>query len=177
MDRSPEASKSEGTDVESRGESGSGNRAAQPGTPPRQDPSSARAGEPGISVEPTEAEIEAWAASVRRRRQAWLDGPTEEEKHEWHRRERARRLARLEFEAESQAVLGGPERRDPYEERRRLERRYLRDTRLAAEGLGILVATLPFRALATLVAAGQECEDEYLRPARRRWIPFYDDDV
>ena len=56
--------------------------------------SDAEAGEPGMSLGPTEAEVENWAERVRLRRQAWVDGPTEEEKQEWQRRERARRAAR-----------------------------------------------------------------------------------
>jgi hypothetical protein len=131
-----------------------------------------------MSPGPTDAEVEAWAERVRKRRQAWVDGPTEEEKHEWQRREQARRAARSEFEAESGADNGGPTRRDPsYEEGLRLQRRYVREARLATEGLGVWVATWPFRVLANLVSVGREWEDESLRPARRRWIPFYDDDV
>jgi hypothetical protein len=130
-----------------------------------------------ISLEPTEAEVESWAERVRRRRQAWVDGPTEEEKQDWLRRERARRLAQLEFEAETRPGNGGATTFDSYEERRRLQRHYIRDMRLATEGLGIWMATWPFRALAELVATGREWEEESLRPARRRWIPFYDDEL
>jgi hypothetical protein len=138
----------------------------------------AGAAEPGMSPGPTDAEVEAWAERVRLRRQAWVDGPTEEEKQEWQRRERARRAARLEVDAESGADNGGPTRRDPYyEEGLRLQRRYVREARLATEGLGVWVTTWPFRVLANLVSVGREWEEESLRPARRRWIPFYDDDV
>jgi hypothetical protein len=138
--------------------------------------SDAKPGDPGPTIGPTEAEVEAWAERVRLRRQSWVDGPTDEERHEWQRRERARRLARLEFESESGLGNGGPPRLDPDEERRRLQRRYVRDARLATQGLGVYMATWPFRMLAELVNAGREWEDEYLRPTRRRWIPFYDED-
>jgi hypothetical protein len=153
MDRTPEASKSTG-------------KAA-----------AAQASDQGASIGPTDAEIEAWAERVRLRRQAWVDGPTDEEKHEWQRRERMRRLARLEFETESRAGNGGPTGLDPYEERLHLQRRYVREARLATQGLGVWMATMPFRVLAELVTAGREWEEEYLRPTRRRWIPFYDDEA
>jgi hypothetical protein len=144
---------------------------------PRSAGNDAEAGEPGMSLSPTEAEVEAWAERVRLRRQAWVDGPTEEEKHEWQRRERARRAARLEFEAAAESGNGDQKRLDPYEERLRLQRRYAREVRLATEGLGAWIATWPFRMLADLVVTGREWEEETLRPARRRWIPFYDDDM
>jgi len=130
-----------------------------------------------MSLGPTAAEIEAWAERVRLRRQAWVDGPTEDEKQEWQRRERARRVARMEGEAESGPGNGGSARFDPYEERRRLQARYMREVRLATEGVGALFVTLPFRALAELVVAGREWEEGFMRPARRRWIPFNDDDL
>jgi hypothetical protein len=132
---------------------------------------------PEISVEPTQQEVEAWAERVRMRRQAWVDGPTEEEKHEWLRRERMRRLARFGFEAEAGPSNGAHNGYDPYAERRRLQRRYVREVRLATEGLGVWMATLPFKALAELVASGREWEEESLQPMRRRWVPFYDEDA
>jgi hypothetical protein len=138
--------------------------------------SDAEVGAPGMSMDPTEAEVEAWAERVRMRRQSWVDGPTEEEKHDWQRRERARRAARLDLDAESGASNGDRKRLDPYEERLRLQRRYAREVRLATEGIGIWIATWPFRVLADLVVTGQEWEEETLRPARR-WIPFSDDDM
>ena len=135
-----------------------------------------RAGDPGASFDPTEAEVEAWAERERQRRQAWLNGPTDEERLEWSRRERARRLARLEYEAGSRAGTGAGPEYDPYEERRRLERRYLLEARLAAEGLGVLLATWPFRLMAEMVSAGRDWEEQSLRPPRRRGVSLYDDD-
>jgi len=128
---------------------------------------------PGISPGPTDAEVEAWADRVRSRRQSWVDGPTEEEKHEWQRRERARRAAKLD----SGAGAGDSGQFDAHEERQRLQRRILRETRLATEGVAVLLATLPFRVWTELVHAGEEWEDETLRPATRRWVPFYKDDL
>jgi hypothetical protein len=149
MDRTTQTQKSAGNDTES--------------------------GEPGMSLGPTEAEVEAWAERVRLRRQSWVDGPTEDEKQEWQRRERVRRAARAESGTES--GKGDATRSDPYEDRLRLQRRYAREVRLATEGLGVWMATWPFRVLADLVVTGQEWEAELLSPARRRWIPFSDDDV
>jgi hypothetical protein len=125
-----------------------------------------------MTAGPTDAEIDAWAASVRQNRQAWLEGPTEEEKVEWARRERLRRMAGFGTDTESRYDFGGPDELTPSEARRQLERRYVRDIRLAAEGLGILMATWPFRVLAELVTTGQEWEDELNRPSRRSSIPF-----
>jgi hypothetical protein len=134
-------------------------------------------GQPGLSLGPTDAEVEAWAERVRLRRQAWLDGPTEDERNEWQRRERARRATRLEFEPEPRSGNGEPNRLDPYEERLRLQRRYVREARQATEGVGIFFATLPFRMLADFVSAGREWEEESMRPARRRSIPFNDEEL
>ena len=140
-------------------------------------------GEPGMSPDPSEAEVEAWAERVRLRRHAWMDGPTEEEKLRWQRRERRRRSARTGLNAESGFDYSDQMPLNPYEERLRLQhryaadaRRYAGDVRLATEGLGVLIATWPFRALANLVVTGREWEEEILRPASRRGIPFGDDD-
>ena len=53
------------------------------------------------SVEPTEAEIEAWAAAEKRRREAWLNGPTAEERAEYAQRVRQRRLSEAFDESEA----------------------------------------------------------------------------
>ena len=49
-----------------------------------------------VKLEPTDAEIEAWAEDERRRRQTWVQGPTPEERAAYASRERERRLAELE---------------------------------------------------------------------------------
>ena len=43
--------------------------------------------------EPTQAEIDAWAARERQRREAWLNGPSEEERAEYAQHLQHRRLA------------------------------------------------------------------------------------
>jgi hypothetical protein len=164
MDRTSEQTKSAGKD------------AKQGGNPP-ENAAPAQANEAAMSVGPTEAEVETWAEQVRQRRKAWLDGPTEEEKLEWFRRERARRMVRREVDAEDSQGPNGQTRYDARTERRRLERHYVRELRLATEGLAVLAVTLPFRVMADLVTAGQEWEEHSFQPTRRRWIPFYDDDL
>lgn len=63
-------------------------------------------------------EIEAWADRERGRRQAWLAGPTEEEKHEWARRYRRRASVGLE-----ESRLGpAPEEVDRWAEREHARR-------------------------------------------------------
>jgi hypothetical protein len=59
-------------------------------------------GQPEL-LDPGEAEVEEWATHERQQRQAWLDGPTAEEKAAWARRERERRM----FEREGTLVRGG----------------------------------------------------------------------
>jgi hypothetical protein len=129
--------------------------------------------DPVDTLAPTDEEVNAWAEQEHQRRQAWLEGPSEEEKQEWRRREIGRRLARAAHDGDF-----GPEWQPEYaahDDRRRLSRRYARDAQLATEGLGLLLATLPFRMLAELVNAGREWEEDYPSSKRRR-VPLYDDD-
>jgi len=48
-----------------------------------------------LLVEPSDSEIDEWAARERQKRAAWLEGPTQEQKIAWAGRERERRLAEL----------------------------------------------------------------------------------
>jgi hypothetical protein len=167
MDRTSDARRSAGSTAESGGST-------------QESPPSAQVADPGISVGPADAEVDAWAERVRLRRQAWLNGPSEQEKFEWSRRERARRLTRLAYDAVAGPDLDATAAPDPFDERRRLQQRYVRELRHAAEGIGVKVATMPlrpFRTLADLVVTGREWEEGSLRPARRRWIPLADDDI
>jgi hypothetical protein len=164
MDRTSEQTKSAG-------------KSATPSSNAPGEAASTQANEPAMAIGPTEAEVETWAEQVRQRRKAWLDGPTEEEKLEWFRRERSRRMARREVDEEDSSGPNGHAKYDAYAERRRLQRRYVRELRLATEGIAVLAATLPFRVMADLVHAGQEWEEHSFHPTRRRWIPFYDDDL
>ena len=108
-------------------------------------------GQPEL-LDPGEAEVEEWAAHQRQRRQAWLDGPTAEEKAAWARRERERRM----FEREGTLVRGGV--RDSWG----FLPRPVREMQLAAEGALILLLHLsPRRAFDRLVRAGREWEEEF----------------
>jgi hypothetical protein len=111
-----------------------------------------------LSAEPSDAEIEEWAANERQRREAWLNGPTEAQKAAWAQRERDRRLAELE----------GTRRRLLGAEPSRLVQRYLRDTQLAAEGAMRLMFKLSLSdAFEQLVRAGREWEEEFTRAPTR----------
>ena len=55
-------------------------------------PASAAGAEP-TATEPTQAEIDEWAARERQRREAWLKGPTAEEREAYALRLRQRRIA------------------------------------------------------------------------------------
>ena len=111
--------------------------------------------------EPTQAEIDAWVAEERARRQAWLKGPTEEERAAYAKRLRQRRLAETFDEGEQRLDEGL---------RRGL--RYGRETQLAAEGAVSLLYRFSRRTFAELVKAGREWEEETSLPSRRRRVPL-----
>ena len=127
-------------------------RSRRPATPPRTEP---------IALEPTEAEIDEWAAREKQRREAWLNGPTDEERAAYARRLRQRRLAEAFDEGEHRI-----------EESVRLGLHYGRETQLAAEGAMTLLYRWSRRTLAELVRAGREWEEETALPNRRRRVPW-----
>jgi len=104
------------------------------------------------SLEPSEAEIEAWAARERERRQQWLRGPTAEQAavaviRERERREPERVRAYDTWEADVDAA--------------RLVQRLLRTTQLVAEGTVSLLLRLSVRDVGKrLVQAGLDWEAE-----------------
>jgi hypothetical protein len=113
-------------------------------------------------LEPSAADIEAWAAQERRRREAWLQGPTEEQKAAWARRERDRRLAELE---------GTGRARRPGADPARLVQRSLRQAQLATEGaLSLLFRMSPSDVFEQLVRAGRAWEEEFTSPPARRRV-------
>ena len=116
------------------------------------------------SVEPTEAEIEAWAAAEKRRREAWLNGPSAEEKAEYAQRVRQRRLA--EAFDESEARIAETVRRGMQAGR---------ETQLAAEGAMALLYRFSRRSFAELVRAGREWEEETSLPTLRRRVSLDDE--
>jgi hypothetical protein len=122
--------------------------------------------EPDVSLgtEPTDAEIEAWAARERERREAWLHGPTQAQKLDWAERERARRMGER-----SLAAFRLPA---PSPDAVRLAQHYMRDMQLATEGAFSLLLNVSVRdVFDQLIRAGREWEDEYTsRPVRRRRV-------
>jgi hypothetical protein len=152
----------------------------QPGTVPAAE----RAGvtvEP-MMLEPSEAEVDAWAERERRRREGWLGGPAAEERAAWVQQERERRLASLKpAPAPDAASLVHRAQRS------------LREAQLAAEGAASLVwkgveAEGPVgfpvgllrkwsrRGMAVLVRAGHEWEEDLAQPGRgpNRRVPLDD---
>jgi hypothetical protein len=114
--------------------------------------------------EPTKAEIDAWAAEERARREAWLKGPTAEERAAYAKGLRHRRLAEAFDEGEHRIDEGV---------RRGL--RYGRETQLAAEGALSLFYRFSRRTFAEFVRAGREWEEETALPSRRRRVSLDDE--
>jgi hypothetical protein len=121
--------------------------------------------DPAASVEPTQAEIDDWAAQERKRREAWLQGPSPEERAAYARRLRQRRLAEAFDEGEARIADGV-----------RVGVRYGRDTQLAAEGAMTLLYRWSRRTFTDLVRAGREWEEETSLPNRRRRVSLDDEE-
>jgi len=120
--------------------------------------------EDGAGLEPTQAEIDAWVAKERERRQAWLNGPTAEEREAYAQRLHQRRLADTFDEGE--AMLADQVRRGM---------RLGREGQLAAEGALALIYRYSRRTYAELVRAGREWEEETSLPRRRRRVSMDDE--
>ena len=118
----------------------------------------------GAGLEPTQAEIDAWVAKERERRQAWLNGPSAEEREAYALRLRQRRLADTFDEGE--AMLADSVRRGM---------RLGREGQLAAEGAVALLYRYSRRTFAELVRAGREWEEETSLPTRRRRVSMDDE--
>ena len=114
--------------------------------------------------EPTQAEIEEWAAAERARREEWLRGPSAEEREAYALRLRQRRLADTFDEGE--AILADSVRRGM---------RLGREGQLAAEGAVALMYRFSRRTLAELIKAGREWEEETSLPTRRRRVSMDDE--
>lgn len=117
------------------------------------------------SLDPSQAEIDAWADRERARRQAWLQGPSEEERADYATYVRRRRVAEAFDESEARI-----------QERMRQGLHYSREAQLAAEGAMTLFYRWSRRALAELVRAGREWEEETMLPRTRRRVPMDDDE-
>ena len=117
-----------------------------------------------IASEPTQAEIDDWAAREKQRREAWLNGPSAEEREAYASRLRQRRLAEAFDEGET--IIA---------EKMRLGVRYGRETQLAAEGAMTLFYRWSRRTFSDLIRAGREWEEETSLPNRRRRVPLDDE--
>jgi hypothetical protein len=117
-----------------------------------------------LALEPTPEEIEAWAERERARRQAWLSGPSEQERAEYAAHLRQRRLA--EAFDEGEAML---------EERMRQGLHYSREAQLAAEGAMSLFFRWSQRTFAELVKAGREWEEDTALPRMPRRVRMDDE--
>ena len=125
----------------------------------------AAAGDDGsAATEPTQAEIDAWAARERQRREAWVNGPTDEERAEYAQHLRHRRLASTFDEGEARIA-----------DTVRMGVRVGRESQLAAEGALSLLYRYSRRTFAELVRAGREWEEETSLPTRRRRVSMDDD--
>jgi len=116
------------------------------------------------ALEPTQAEIDEWVARERKRREAWLQGPTAEERAAYAKRLRQRRLAEAFDESETRIAEGV-----------RTGVRYGRDTQLAAEGAMNLFYRWSRRTVSEFIRAGREWEEETSVPGRRRRVPLDDE--
>jgi hypothetical protein len=101
-----------------------------------------------LALEPSQAEINAWAERERARRQAWLSGPSDDERAEYAKHVRQRRLAETFDEGEHRL-----------EEGMRQGLHYGREAQLAAD----------------LVKAGREWEEDTALPRARRRVPMDDE--
>ncbi len=110
-------------------------------------------------------DAERWADREKKRRKAWLDGPSEEEKQEWLERHSRRR----EYDNSSED--------EDIEEGRRIATRWERDIGWAVTGLVSRLMDSRYALLGNLVREGREAEDNYLASRRRRKRVFSDDDV
>ena len=117
-----------------------------------------------ISTEPSPAEIEAWVERERQRRQAWLAGPSDEEREAYADRLRRRNLADRFGEGEERLTEG-----------LRVGVRYGREAQLAAEGAVALLYRFTRRTFAELVEAGRQWEEDTSLPPRRRRVSIDDD--
>jgi hypothetical protein len=115
-----------------------------------------------MALEPTDAELEAWAAQERKRREAWLNGPTADERAAYARRVRERRLLELEGE-------------DMLSEWARQMVHYPREVQLAMEGAMSLAFRWTRQSFEELTRAGREWERDFSHTTRRRRVPLDDD--
>lgn len=126
-----------------------------------------------VAAEPTDQDVEEWAEREKKRREAWLAGPSEAEKREWTRQQRHR--------SELREIYGAGDRSDS-EVEREVERRLRLDAHLARVAifdrlvhwprrLGA-IGGLPPRMGAKLIRTGLDVEyGDYAEPVSARTPP------
>lgn len=108
--------------------------------------------------EVSETDIAAWAEREKKRRQAWLEGPDEDEKQEWADAERHRR--KREYLEDLLDM--------DFEDGRRVTNRLL-------AGFANRIVETPLRKLSDLIREGRDAEDRKREPLRRRRRVYPDD--
>ena len=116
------------------------------------------------SLEPSQAEIDAWVEREKARRKAWLAGPSEEERADYASHLRRRRLAEAFDDGELMI-----------QERMRQGIRYSREAQLAAEGAMSVLYRWSRQTFAELVKAGREWEEDTALPQARRRVQMDDE--
>jgi len=116
------------------------------------------------ALEPSQAEIDAWAAREKARRAAWVAGPNDDERAAYARSLRQRRLGEAFDEGEFRLQEG-----------MRVGLHYSREAQLAAEGAMALMYRWSRRTFAELVRAGREWEQDTALPRARRRVSMDDD--
>jgi hypothetical protein len=122
------------------------------------------ADEASPALEPSEAEIDAWAAREKARRAAWVAGPNADERQAYARHVRQRRLAEAFDDGEFRL-----------QESMRLGLHYGREAQLATEGAMAVLFRWSRRTFADLVKAGREWEEDTALPRARRRVSMDDD--
>jgi len=128
-----------------------------------------------VAAERTQQETEEWAEREKKRREAWLAGPSEAEKSEWTRRQR--------HLGELKEVYGAADRPDS-ERERELEQHLRLDAHLARVGILDLllhwprrlgdIGNWPPRLGAKLIRGGLDAEyDHYTEPVSRGLPPDF----
>jgi len=118
----------------------------------------------------TDSDVSTWAERERRRRQKWLEGPTEREKSAWARAEHRRRLREqheLDAEEDMDADLV---------EGRRVADRLGYEATLALAGAASWLFKSPYRYLGSLLREGAEWEEEHRLPLRKRRRVRFDEE-
>jgi hypothetical protein len=148
-----------------------GRRGTERVTPPREpfdDDPHAYDDPPNAGLGPASEEVDEWADTERRRREAWVAGPSDAERRAWARREQRRRQRQSTFAATSSD-------RDSMEFDP-LEERFRREAQLLVEGAMASFWRLPFRLLAETTRTGRMWEADQDMRSRRRRVPFVADD-